>query len=67
MVSDSQRYEVTLSFSFEPPVFEGDPDDVYELAELEKKSVADTIVSSFEDAEILDLEIVPIIPNVIGE
>lgn len=64
MLANSQAYEVEVKFTFEPPVYDGDPDDIFELAELEKKSVVEVISKMFDEAEISSLEIAPVIPTV---
>ena len=61
MIRDYQRYEVTVKFSFEAEVFPEDPDDVYELAALEKDSVRDSINTVFEDVQTESLSVEPII------
>lgn len=61
MIGDYQRYEVTVRFAFESEVFPEDPDDVYELADLEKKSVEDTLKSVFDEVTIDTLKVEPII------
>jgi hypothetical protein len=60
MLGDFQKYEVTTKFTFESEVFPEDPDDVFELAELEKKSVATELSIAFPELEIQDLEVVPV-------
>lgn len=66
MLGNYQKYTVKVEYTFEAPVFEEDPQDVFELAELEKKSVAETLSGVFTDIEIQSLEVTPIIPVVIN-
>ena len=60
MIEPYQRYEVTVKFEFESEVFAGDPDDVYELAELEKDSVRTIIENSFEGVSVTELKVDPL-------
>lgn len=61
MITNFQEYEVTLKLRYSSEVFPGDPDDVYELAELEKAAAIVDIKLAFPDSEIIDLEISPVI------
>lgn len=61
MLGNYQRYEVTVTFSFDSEVFPDDPDDVFELAQLEKTSVESIIKTSFDEVEIESLSVEPII------
>jgi hypothetical protein len=61
MLGDFQKYEVNVKFTFEAPVFPEDPDDVYELAHLEEKSVATELSIAFPQLEINELEVAPVI------
>lgn len=60
MLGNYQRYEVTVRFSFDAEVFPEDPDDVYELAKLEEKSVAEALTTTFDEVEIDTLTVEPI-------
>jgi hypothetical protein len=60
MITPYQRYEATVKFSFESEVFPGDPDDVFELAELEKDSIESIIRASFDNIEIGSIKVEPI-------
>jgi hypothetical protein len=60
MLGDFQKYEVNVKFTFEAPVFPDDPDDVFELAQLEEKSVATELSIAFPELEIQDLTVVPV-------
>jgi hypothetical protein len=61
MLGNYQRYEVTVKFAFESEVFPDDPDDVFQLADLEKKTVEDVVRSAFDEVEIENLTVEPII------
>jgi hypothetical protein len=61
MLGDYQRYEVTVKFAFESEVFPDDPDDVFQLAALEKKTVEDTLRSAFDDVTVDHITVEPII------
>jgi hypothetical protein len=61
MLGDFQKYEVTTKFTFEAEVFPEDPDDVYQLAKLEAKSVAEQLGIVFPELEIKELAVVPVI------
>lgn len=56
-----QQYEVNVKFTFEAEVFPEDPDDVYQLAALEEKSVANELFISFPSATIEELSVAPVI------
>lgn len=61
MIGDFQKYSVYAKLVVEAEVFPEDPDDVYELAELEKKSIAEMLTNSYSDIEILELDVYPVI------
>lgn len=61
MLGDYQKYTVLAQFTFEAEVFPEDPDDVYELAELEAKSVAEQLSIAFPDLDITQLDVTPVI------
>lgn len=61
MRTNFQRYEATVKFTFEAEVFPEDPDDVYELAELETATVENTILSVFDEAEVESIKVEPVI------
>jgi hypothetical protein len=61
MLGNYQRYEVTVKFAFDSEVFPDDPDDVFQLADLEKKTVEDVVRSAFDEVEIESLTVEPII------
>lgn len=56
MVGD-QKFSVNVIFTFEAPVFEGDPTDLFELADLEEKSIVTAIMSQFDDVEIESIKV----------
>jgi hypothetical protein len=61
MLGNYQKYEVTVKFTFESEVFPEDPDDVFELAALEEKSVATELNVAFPELEIKELSVAPVI------
>ena len=61
MLGDYQKYEVNVKFTFESEVFPEDPDDVYELANLEKTSLLTDLKVSFPSIEVKDLTVVPVL------
>jgi hypothetical protein len=61
MLGAYQKYEVTVKFTYESEVFPEDPDDVFELAELEKLAVVTDLNVAFPELEVKELEIVPVI------
>ena len=61
MLGDYQKYEVTVKFTFEAEVFPEDPADLFELAQLEEKSVAEQLSIAFPELEIQDLHVEPVI------
>lgn len=64
MLGNYQKYEVTTKFVIESEVFPEDPDDVYELAGLEKTSVLVELGITFPDLEVKELSVVPVIGEV---
>jgi hypothetical protein len=65
MLGNYQRYEVTVKFAFDSEVFPDDPDDVFQLADLEKKTVEDVVRSAFDEVEIESLTVEPIITTLV--
>lgn len=61
MELDSQDYEVTISFKYTGKVFEGDPDDRFELAEFEKDDLEQLLLNHFDECDIKNIKVVPII------
>lgn len=61
MLGDYQSYEVEVKFKFEAEVFPEDPDDVFELAQLEEKSIVTQLGIVFPDLEIQGLKVTPVI------
>lgn len=56
-----QTYKVNVEFEFDAEVFPEDPDDVFELASLEEKSVATELHISFPSIDIKNLSVEPVI------
>lgn len=48
---ESQKYEATITFKYEAGVYDGDPDDVFDLAKLEEGYIKHNIsaLSSFAE------------------
>lgn len=61
MLGNYQKYEVTVTFTYESEVFPEDPDDVFELADLEKPAVLSDLNVAFHELEVKELAIVPVI------
>jgi hypothetical protein len=61
MIDRFQTYKVTVEFEFEAEVFPEDPDDVFQLAALEEKSVATELSISFPSIDIKELSVAPVI------
>ena len=61
MLGAYQKYEVTVKFTYESEVFPEDPDDVFELAELEKPAVLTDLNVAFPELDVKELSIVPVI------
>lgn len=61
MLGDYQKYNVYAKFTFEAEVFPEDPADVFDLAQLEEKSVAEQLSIAFPELEIQDLHVEPVI------
>lgn len=61
MLGDYQKYEATVKFTFESEIFPEDPTDVFELAQLEEKSVATELSIAFPELNIEELTVAPVI------
>jgi len=61
MLGAYQKYEVSVKFTYESEVFPEDPDDVFELAALEKLAVLTDLNVAFPELDVKELEIVPVI------
>lgn len=61
MLGNYQKYEVNVKFVIESEVFPEDPDDVYELAQLEAPSVRNGLEFAFPEAEIKEFSVTPVI------
>lgn len=60
-MTGDQKFTVDVQFTFEAPVFDGDPTDLFELADLEEKSVAETILQQFDDSEIQSIKVTAVV------
>lgn len=61
MLGEYQKYIVHTKFTFEAEVFPEDPADVYDLAALEEKSVAEQLAIAFPELDISELDVYPVI------
>lgn len=61
MLGDYQTYTVDVKFTFDAEVFPEDPADVFELALLEHKSVAEQLTIAFPGLEFQNLKVTPVI------
>lgn len=64
MAQNFQTYEATIKLTYQSEVFPGDPDDVYELANLERPWVdqaAQVLAEEFEDGFVELLELKPVL------
>lgn len=70
MAENYQTYKATIEITYSSEVFPGDPDDIFQLAGLEKPWVEDTLLSAVEafdsDDRIADFVVVDVVP-VVGE
>lgn len=67
MTGNYQTYTATVEITYSSEVFEGDPDDVFQLADLEKGWVEDQMLSLVEafdsyekDASFIVTSVVPV-------
>lgn len=67
MATNYQTYTATIEVTYSSEVFEGDPDDVYQLADLEKnwvEGVAMNFIDQFDsnekDAAFVVVNVVPV-------
>lgn len=61
MQTNFQEYEVNVRLRYTSEVFEGDPNDVYELADLERATAVTAIQIAFPDSELYELTVDPVI------
>jgi len=70
MAQNYQKYKATIEITYSSEVFDGDPDDVFELAALEKPWVEDTLLSLVETFdsgdELANFVVVDVVP-IVGE
>jgi hypothetical protein len=58
---DTQEYEVKISFKYTGKVFDGDPDDRFELAEFEKDDIEQLLLNHLDDCDIQKITVLPVI------
>jgi hypothetical protein len=56
-----QTYEVNVTFEYEGPIYDGDPDDRYILAQLERGDIERILLARFSECEIKSLVVNPVI------
>lgn len=56
-----QKYEVLLTLTFEAPTYPEDPNDVFELANLEKQSIEQSLPTIFPELEVIEFKVTPVI------
>lgn len=61
MEIDTQDYEVIVKFTYTGKVFDGDPDDRFELAEFEADDLEQLILNRFDDCDIQEIKVTPVI------
>lgn len=65
MIGDTQRLKVRLEFEYDAEVFEGDPDDAFEIAKLEQGITANhprgVIPILLDEATVTLLEVEPVL------
>lgn len=49
MTSNTQRYFIDIQFNYEGEVYDGDPTDLKELAELEQHSIKESLQRHIDD------------------
>ena len=61
MEIDTQVYKVTISFEYTGKVFDGDPDDRFDLAGFEEDDIEQMLLNRFDECTIENLKVIPII------
>lgn len=61
MEIDTQDYEVTISFKYTGKVYEGDPEDRFDLAGFEEDDLEQLILNRFDDCTIQEIKVTPVI------
>jgi len=67
MATNYQTYTATIEVIFSSEVFEGDPDDIYQLADLEKAYMEDKLMSLVEAFDSDDRQAAFIVTSVVPE
>jgi hypothetical protein len=67
MAENYQTYTATVEITYSSEVFPGDPDDVFQLADLEKPWLEDTLIKSLDildnDDSYARIEVLKVIPG----
>lgn len=64
-MTDSQKYDVVIKFRYEAPVFDGDPEDLADLALLEQTEISRIVENAlfsyvdFENDGQLEVTVTP--------
>ena len=70
MAENYQTYKATIEITYSSEVFPGDPDDVFQLADLEKGWIEDHFLSAIEafdsDDKLASFIVLNVVPE-IGE
>lgn len=65
MIAESQRLRVLIEFEYDAEIFEGDPDDAFEIAKLEQdlalSNPQDVLPLILDGADITRLEVTPVL------
>lgn len=65
MIGDTQRLKVRVEFEYDAEVFDGDPDDAFEIAKLEQGLAADNprgvLPILLDEATVTLLEVEPVL------
>lgn len=58
---DTQEYEVTVSFKYTGKIYEGDPEDRFDLAGFEEDDIEQLLLNHFDECTIKNIKVVPVI------
>lgn len=65
MATNYQTYTATIEITYSSEVFEGDPDDVFQLADLEKVWIEDQMMSIASDFDSDEKDAAFVVVNVV--
>ena len=70
MAENYQTYTATIEITYSSEVFKGDPDDVYQLADLEKGWIEDHFLHALEsfdsDEKLASFIVTSVVPEIAG-